>query len=229
MSSRTTASRRRAPDRSGRTRSRPQAPRGLRSGGLPTDGLPRRTPRPRARTAGLTGSGATGAAAGAVARRTVTGSRRARGRLGDERPELVHSPDSPCSSSSISSIRIRTSFGAPSLLLSGRFRVRGRSSTARSHRALRRGGAGCRCAAACRRSRGGRWHSATLRKLRELDLGEPERESPLRHLRGDRGEQPAVVGVGQAAPDPVDRLGRRALLGLLLGSSDDLILEIYHV
>ena len=45
---------------------------------------------------------------------------------------------------------------------------------------------------------------------RELDLGEPEGEPAFRHLRGDRGEEPAVVGVGELAAEPVERLGRCA-------------------
>ena len=75
------------------------------------------------------------------------------------------SSESPCSSSSISSIRIRTSPGAP-ITSSCRGRCRGHVDEARPRgrsRALRQGGAGCRCAGAGRRSRGGRWRSATSR------------------------------------------------------------------
>ena len=40
--------------------------------------------------------------------------------------------------------------------------------------------------------------------LRELGLGEPERLAPLHDLTRDLGEQPAVLGAGDALADPLD-------------------------
>ena len=50
---------------------------------------------------------------------------------------------------------------------------------------------------------------------RELDLGEPEGKPAFRHLGGDRGEEPAVVCVGEPAAEPVERLGGCALRACL--------------
>ena len=170
--------------------------RGGHIGGVGATGARGSTGVAAGTSAGTTGS-ATGAAAACVTRARSSPS----------------SSESPRSSPSISSMRIRTSIEPP---ITSSCRCRGRA------RPQFHGEVAVECFGEPEQGVDAGWPAAVLEagdcalrgraEPRELDLREAEGEPAFRHLRGNRGEQPAIVCMGEPAAEPVERLGRGALL-----------------